>query len=72
MNTIDILGYTAMVVLLISFLMKKVSTLRLVNTFGCILFAIWGSIIQEWPIVITNISIVFINLFYLLKPNSNK
>ncbi|MDX1348747.1 MAG: uroporphyrinogen decarboxylase [Putridiphycobacter sp.] len=67
LNYIDILGYSAMVVLLISFMMKKVTTLRLVNTAGCVLFAIWGTIIQEWPVVITNVSIVFINAYYLIK-----
>lgn len=69
-NGVDILGYSAMVVLLVSFLMKKVKTLRLVNTLGCILFATWGTLIQEWPVVITNVSIIFINLYYLLKKPS--
>lgn len=68
-DIIDILGYTAMLVLLISFLMKKVTTLRLINSLGCILFAIWGILIQEWPVVITNVCIVFINTYYLIKKN---
>ena len=67
LSAIDFLGYSAMVVLLISFIMKKVITLRIVNTLGCILFAIWGTLIQEWPVVITNVSIALINAYYLVK-----
>ncbi len=63
---IDLLGYLAMVILLISFIMKDVRTLRIVNSFGCLTFAIWGSLIEEWPVVITNVSILCINLYYLL------
>lgn len=64
---IDILGYSAMALLLISFAMKNVITLRIINTLGCILFAIWGLIIEELPVVITNISIMLINVYYLLR-----
>jgi len=67
LSGIDILGYIATAVLLISFMMKKVTSLRLLNSVGCILFAIWGALIQEWPVVITNVSIIFINAYYLLK-----
>ncbi len=63
---IDILGYTAMVILLVSFTMKDVKTLRIVNSFGCFTFAAWGILIQEWPVVITNIAILLINMYYLL------
>ena len=61
----DWLGYIAMVILLISFLMKDVKTLRIVNSFGCFAFAIWGILIEEWPVVITNIAILGINIYYL-------
>lgn len=71
-DAVDFLGYAAMVVLLVSFLMKKVTTLRLINTLGCILFAIWGSIIEEWPVVITNGSIICINAYYLINSSKHK
>jgi len=65
LSLIDLLGYLAMAVLLVSFTMKAVRKLRIINSFGCVLFAIWGLIIEEWPVVITNISILIINLYYL-------
>jgi len=67
---IDLLGYLAMVILLISFLMKNIKKLRIINSVGCFTFAIWGILIQEWPVVITNICILLINIYYLLKKPS--
>ena len=62
---IEWIGYLASLIILVSYLMKNVSTLRIVGTFGCILFVIYGVIIDGWPIVITNGAIVFINLYFI-------
>ncbi|MCX7548189.1 uroporphyrinogen decarboxylase [Xanthomarina sp. F1114] len=64
-------GYAAMAGLLISFTMKDVRKLRIINTIGCILFVIYGFMLQtSWPIIISNGAIALINLYYLvLKKN---
>jgi hypothetical protein len=68
----DWVGYFAMAVLLVSFMMKNVTKLRIINTIGCAIFIYWGFLIQEFPVVITNTSIVFINFYYLfLKKKAN-
>ncbi|HLV38621.1 uroporphyrinogen decarboxylase [Xanthomarina sp.] len=60
-------GYAAMAGLLISFTMKDVKKLRIINTVGCILFVTYGFMLQtSWPIIISNGAIAFINLYYLL------
>ena len=60
-------GYAAMAGLLISFMMKDVKKLRIINTIGCILFVTYGFMLQTaWPIIISNGTIVFINLYYLV------
>ncbi|GAA4238230.1 YgjV family protein [Postechiella marina] len=64
---VEWLGYTAMATVLISFLMKSVTKLRIVNTFGCLLFVVYGGFIQSMPIIITNGAIFGINIFYLVK-----
>jgi len=58
-------GYLAMAVLLVSFMMKNVTKLRIINSVGCALFVIYGSLIAQYPIVITNVSIILINFYYL-------
>jgi len=65
----DWIGYLAMATVLISFLMKSVNKLRIVNTVGCLLFVFYGIMLSPLskPIVITNTAILCINLFYLFK-----
>ena len=58
-------GYAAMAVLLVSFMMKNVTKLRIINSVGCGLFVIYGLLITQYPIVITNVSIILINFYYL-------
>ncbi|MFD2552446.1 uroporphyrinogen decarboxylase [Bizionia sediminis] len=61
-------GYLAMAGLLISFTMKDVKNLRIINTIGCILFVIYGFMLQTaWPIIISNGAIACINCYYLLS-----
>ena len=64
-------GYLAMTVLLVSFLMKNLTKLRIVNSIGCLFFVVYGSLISQYPIVITNVAIILINFYYLfLKKDS--
>lgn len=63
-------GYLAMAVLLVSFMMKNVTKLRIINTIGCAIFVIYGLLISQYPIVITNAAIILINFYYLfIKKN---
>ena len=63
----DIVGYIAMALLLISFLMKDVKKLRIVNSIGCAFFVAYGFLlVTSWPIIITNSAIISINLYYLI------
>ena len=66
---VEWIGYAAMATVLISFLMKSVTKLRIVNSFGCLLFVIYGFVLQpiSKPIIITNLAIFGINLYYLLQ-----
>ncbi|MDA9069465.1 uroporphyrinogen decarboxylase [Algibacter sp.] len=66
---VEWIGYAAMATVLISFLMKSVNKLRIVNSFGCLLFVCYGIVLQpiSKPIIITNIAIFCINIYYILK-----
>lgn len=67
MNSTEIIGYTASFLVLISFLMKDINKLRIVNIFGCSAFILYGIFSAAIPVIITNAAILLINLFYLLK-----
>lgn len=59
-------GYIASVLVLVSFLMRNIRKLRMINTLGCITFIVYGVLLNwSWPIIITNAAITCINLYYL-------
>ena len=59
-------GYLASLALIISFLMKNLSTLRIINSIGALLFVIYGIMLAiSWPIIITNAFILMANIYYL-------
>ena len=67
----EFMGYIATVVLLTSFTMKRLKSLRIINSIGCLLFVVYGIMLSNaWPIIISNAAIFTINFYYLfLKKN---
>jgi hypothetical protein len=64
----EYLGYLASVVIMISFLMKNMISLRIINSIGGFLFIIYGVFLSmSIPIIITNTFVVGVNVFYLIK-----
>lgn len=64
---VEFIGYAASLFVLLSFVMKKIGTLRTVNIIGCSFFIAYGLLIDSLPIIITNVAIVIVNGFYLIK-----
>ncbi len=71
MNYIEIVGYVASAFVLLSFVMKEMTKLRIVNIAGCGFFIAYGIMIPSWPVIITNAAIVCLNVFYLIKAESD-
>ena len=68
----ELVGYLASLALMISFTMKNVSTLRIINSLGAILFVVYGFMLQiSWPIIITNGFILGVNIYYLFIKNKD-
>ncbi|HWR94479.1 MAG TPA: hypothetical protein VN192_04695 [Flavobacterium sp.] len=67
------IGYLASLVLIISFLMKNIILLRIINSIGAVLFIIYGFMLEtSWPIIITNAFILGVNIYYLFKHYNTK
>ena len=66
---LEIIGYLASITVLVSFTMKDVKKLRIVNIIGCLLFVFYGFMMPSFrvglPIIITNAAIFGVNLYYL-------
>lgn len=71
-NLIEIFGYFAMIVVLISIVFTNIITLRIVNTMACVLFVLYGILIHSNPIIIMNILCIIINIYKLSKYKANK
>lgn len=66
-NYSELVGYAASAGVLISFLMKKMLPLRMINIVGCSLFIVYGCMINSLPIIITNTAICLVHAYYLAK-----
>ncbi|WP_295832874.1 uroporphyrinogen decarboxylase [uncultured Winogradskyella sp.] len=69
----EYVGYLASLMVLLSFTMKDIKKLRLVNMSGCILFIIYGFLMPSFriglPIIIANLAILIVNIYYLVNPS---
>ncbi len=69
---VEILGYAASLMVAISFTMKDIVKLRIINFIGCSLFAAYGLMIGSWPVVLTNGFIAAVNVYFLAKMQKEK
>lgn len=67
MQPIEWLGISASVIILISFLMKNILWVRLVNIVGAIVFVIYGIIIGAISVWLLNGMLVVVHVIYLGK-----
>lgn len=67
MTLTEIIGYIGTILVLSSFLMKEMKKLRIGNIIGSSTFIIYGVLLQSIPVIITNVFIVLINAYYLIK-----
>lgn len=70
----DFMGYGASLFVVLSFLMKDLKTIRIVNLIGCILFVIYGVMkgggvisAMYWPVIIPNVVLCFVQVFSLVR-----
>lgn len=64
---IDLLGYTASFIILVSLTMKSIVKLRWINAAGSLLFVVFAYLTRSAPTVVMNLGIIFIDLFFVLK-----
>ncbi|MDY3536890.1 uroporphyrinogen decarboxylase [Riemerella anatipestifer] len=61
----EYIGYLASAFVAISFLLKEINKIRMVNLIGCLLFVTYGFLIDSLPVIITNILISLVQIYYL-------
>lgn len=67
-ETASYFGYAASVFIVLSFVLKDLQKIRLVNMIGCICFVVYGIFSGWlWPIIIPNALLCVIQGYHLLK-----
>lgn len=62
------IGYAASFFVVLSFILKDLKKVRLINLIGCICFVVYGIFSgMLWPIIIPNAILCFIQAYHLLK-----
>jgi hypothetical protein len=76
---IEIIGFIATILTIISFTFKNILTIRLVNVLGSFVWLVYGFYTKDHPVIIVNLSVIIIHIwgiFFLLKdkiyPPTNK
>ena len=61
-------GYAASFFVVLSFMLKDITRIRIVNLVGCILFVLYGIYSNYlWPVIIPNGILCFIQAYHLMK-----
>ena len=66
-DAVELIGYLASALIVLSLLMASVLRLRVVNLVGSAVFTAYGVLIGSLPVVLTNGAIVCINVYYLIR-----
>ena len=72
MSWVEIIGYTASVLIVLSMAMKSIMKLRGIAVVGAILFTLYGCLIHSIPVCLLNGFTALIHLYYLLQMKRSK
>lgn len=63
----EALGYLGSLFVLVSFLLKDIKRIRIVNIVGAIFFVVYGISTKTWATAFMNAALVCVHIFYLVK-----
>jgi hypothetical protein len=69
---LELLGYLASMLVVISLMMSSLLKLRLISLAGAVAFLVYSLLIGAYPIVVTNAVIIVVNLYFLYRIFSSK
>lgn len=67
-NWYNYVGYAASFFVVLSFMLKEIRQIRIINLVGCLCFVVYGVYNgMLWPIIIPNAILSVIQIYYLSK-----
>lgn len=67
MNAVELVGYLASALVVLSLTMRSIVRLRVLSTVGGMVFTAYGLMIGSWPIVLTNTAVALVNIWNLRR-----
>lgn len=67
MNAVELVGYVASALVVLSLTMRSLVKLRTLSLTGGIIFTVYGLLIGSLPVVITNVSVALVNIWQLRR-----
>jgi len=64
-NSVEVVGYAGMALVVLSFLSRSMFRLRLLNAAGAMIITVYALLIDAWPMVWLNGMLAAINLYHL-------
>jgi uncharacterized protein with PQ loop repeat len=64
---LDFIGWVATILIIISFIFRDIYKLRLFSMIGAFLWIVYGIMANAYPIIILNVVVAFIQVFWLIK-----
>ncbi len=62
----EIIGTTASIIVVLSFLTKSEKSIRIINVIGSLIFILYGILINSFSIIILNSMLILINFYKLI------
>jgi O-antigen/teichoic acid export membrane protein len=67
----EIVGYLGSAFVLLSFLLKDIKKIRLINIVGAAFFVIYGIYTETWATAFMNLALILVHIYYLVKMRAN-
>jgi len=71
-STVESIGIAASILVLISFLMKEIRIIRTISVVACVVFVIYGLLLDALSIWILNGLLIFVHIFFLIRMKKGK
>jgi len=69
MSIVDFVGWASAALTLLSFTVNDIFKLRLINLMGCFTWIAFGVMSKSNQVIVTNVTIALIHLYWFLKKN---
>ena len=67
----EIVGYLGSAFVLLSFLLKDIKKIRLINIVGAAFFVFYGIYTETWATAFMNLALIIVHIYYLIKMRTN-